>query len=191
MIERAAWVVDGRWFDRRSGDPPLHLARWSWVLSLAVAVRALVPATARSDAPARPDAATEKPGDPSQADGAKASLPPRALLRIGTDDLRLNDDTRAFAFSSDGRLIAVADANARSPLVVMLDVRTGRQAKQIIAQGKREGGVGSFAFSPDGAKLLWAEHSGEVALWKIQCNHLLFCEERIISWMQKTFDKWR
>ena len=84
-------------------------------------------------------AAMQGPKDPPKTDIAKTPLPPRALLRIGTDDLRTTDFITAFAFSPDGRLVAAADANAPSPRVVIFDVRTGREVKQIVAPGESGG----------------------------------------------------
>ena len=36
---------------------------------------------------------------------------------------------------------------------------------------------GRVAFSPDGTKLLWGEHDGEVALWDLPGDRLLFREK--------------
>src|SRR5262249_42335802 len=76
----------------------------------------------------------------------------------------------------DGRSVAVAGGVAASPRVVIFDVRTGQEVKQIVAPGNREGGVGSLALSPDGTKLLWGEYDGQVALWDLPGNRLLFRE---------------
>jgi WD40 repeat protein len=129
-----------------------------------VAVLALVPPAAQSEAPVMHHAAMEDLGEPPKTHVAKPSLPPRALLRIGTNDLRTRDSIMALAFSPDGRLIAAADANAPSPRVTLFDVRTGQRVKQIVAPGNQRGWVASVAFSPDGTKLLWGEMSGDVAL---------------------------
>jgi len=142
-----------------------------------VAVLALVPPAAQSEAPVMHDAAMEDLGEPPKTDVAKPPLPPRALLRIGTSDLRTQDSIVALAFSPDGRLIAAADANSPSPRVAFFDVRTGQRVKQIVAPGNKRGGVASVAFSPDGKKLLWGEMSGDVALWHLQGDRLLFREK--------------
>jgi hypothetical protein len=87
MIQVTGWVVIRQPFDRveqRQGDPPIP-ARWRWALSLTVAVLALVPPAAQSKATAMPDAPRQEPGDPPKSDLAKTSLPPRAVLRIGTE----------------------------------------------------------------------------------------------------------
>ncbi len=131
----------------------------------AVTVLALGPPGVQSEAQIAPGAASAERSDPPRTDAAKRALPPRALLRIGTDDLRAQDLHPVFAFSPDGRSVAVAGGVAASPRVVIFDVRTGQEVKQIVAPGNREGGVGSLALSPDGTKLLWGEYDGQVALW--------------------------
>jgi WD40 repeat protein len=176
IIQTIRYGVFGKRVDRAQqilADPP-NRARWRWTLPLVLAGLAVVPAAAQSKAPAVPDAARQVPGDPAETDAARAALPPRALLRFGTDDLRRDNFIRDLAFSPDGRLIAAEDSNAPSPRVVVFSVRTGRKVKQLVAAGKLGGGVGTFAFSPDGTKLLWGEHDGEVALWDLETNRLLF-----------------
>jgi WD40 repeat protein len=142
-----------------------------------LAVLALVPPAAQSEAPVMHHAAMEDVGEPPKTDVSKPLLPPRALLQIGTNDLRTRDSIMALAFSPDGRLIAAADANAPSPRVTLFDVRTGQRVKQIVAPGNQRGWVTSVAFSPDGTKLLWGEISGDVALWQLQVDRLLFREK--------------
>ncbi len=109
-------------------------------------------------------------------DHRRDPLPPRALVRIGTDDLRMSDRITAIAFSPDGRLIAAADANAPSPRVAIFDVRTGRRVKQLVPPEKPTGSVWCIAFSPDGTRLIWGEMSGEVALWDLKEERVLFRE---------------
>ena len=91
-----------------------------------VAVLALLLSAARSEEPAVRDA-------------ARASLPPRALVRIGTDLLRTPGNIRSFALSPGGRLVAAGDLHAPSPRITIFDVRTGRRVKQLVAPENRPG----------------------------------------------------
>ena len=43
---------------------------------------------------------------------AEPALPPRALLRLGTNDLRTGTHITDLVFSPDGKLIAASEANA-------------------------------------------------------------------------------
>jgi len=149
-----------------------------------MAILALVPSAAQSEAVAKPDAAMAKLSDLPKTDVAKPSLPPRALLQIGTDDLRTTSHITAFAFSPDSRLVAAAVVGSPRPQVAIFDVRTGRRVKQlvapgnlIVAPGNQRGWVVSVTFSPDGTKLLWGETNGAVALWELSGDRLLFREK--------------
>jgi WD40 repeat protein len=105
-------------------------------------------------------------------DTDQAPLPPRALARIGTDDLRTREPIMELAFSPDGRVIAAAEGTTSSSKVELFDVRTGRQVGRIAPEA--EGiGVTCLAFSPDGAKLAWGEQEGHVALWAVADGVLL------------------
>jgi WD40 repeat protein len=104
-------------------------------------------------------------------------LPTRALLRIGSDDLRTESFISAIAFSPDGCLVAAVDIHTPIPQVAIFNVRTGRQVKKLVSPGNQAGWVKSVAFSPDGRKLLWGERSGEVALWELPGDCLLFREK--------------
>ena len=179
MIQATGWVVIRQPFDRvhkRLGDRP-NPARWRWALFLTVAVLVMVPPAAQSKAPGMPDAASQEPGNPPKSDSARATLPPRALLRIGTTDLRMQDYIITIPFSPDGRLVAAVAAsaiNAPSPSASIFVVRTGRRVKQLFLPGNNFFWAESLAFSPDGTKLLCGEPSGEVALWKLAGSRLLF-----------------
>ena len=142
-------------------------SRWRSTLPVAVAVLALVSSVT-------PLSGMQGPNDPPGTNIAKTSLPPRAMLRIGTDELRMNDRITALAFSPDGRFVAAADANSRRPGVVIFDVRTGRELKQIVVPGDQASTLESIAFSPDGTKLIWGEDNGAVALWDVSGGRLLF-----------------
>jgi WD40 repeat protein len=146
-------------------------------MAVAVAAVVIVQSAAQFQASAGPHADREQLSNPPDREVAKQSLPPRALLRIGTDDLRIQSFINAIAFSPDGRHVAAAGPNTPSPRVVIFDIRTGRQVKQLIAPGTQEGWVESVAYSPDGTKLLWGESSGVVALWCLVGDRLLFREK--------------
>jgi len=110
---------------------------------------------------------------PLDQDGAESLLPPRALLRIGTDLLRADTGIAAIAFSPDGR-IAAAEGSGPSPRVVLFDVHSGRRTKVLTARGEPMEWVECLAFSPDGTKLLWGEYRGKVVLWDLTGDRLLF-----------------
>jgi WD40 repeat protein len=95
-------------------------------------------------------------------------------MRIGTDLLRTPGNIRSFALSPGGRLVAAGDMRAPSPRITIFDVPTGRRVKQLVAPEDQQGWVETVVFSPDSAKLLWGEGSGEVALWDLSTDRLLF-----------------
>jgi WD40 repeat protein len=105
-------------------------------------------------------------------------LPPRALLRIGTPNLRVRYSfASALAFSPDGQFIAAAEINAPAPRISLFRVRTGRLVKRIIPPDLPEGSAQCVAFSPDGTRIAWGEFGGEVALWDLGRDALLFREK--------------
>jgi WD40 repeat protein len=179
MIQPAARVAAWGFFGRARELMALRPAEWSWALQVAAALVAVIfiPSAVHSQTSATLAAGKQKPSDPPRLEGSKSPLPPLALLRIGTDDLRTNDFITHFAFAPDGRSIAAVDASAPSPRLTIFDMRTGRQLKQFVAPEKNGGGIESFAFSPDGARLLWGEYDGKIALWDLQRNQLLFREK--------------
>jgi RNA polymerase sigma factor (sigma-70 family) len=144
------------------------------LLVVSATVLTLVPLAAQSEAPVVRDAAMEGPIARPETDVAKPSLPPRALARIGTDLLRTPGNIRSFALSPGGQLVAAGDLFAPSPRITIFHVRTGRRVKQLLAPGNRPGWVETVAFSPDGMKLLWGEESGDVALWDLSTDRLVF-----------------
>jgi WD40 repeat protein len=185
MMDVGRCAVIGRWFDPAQqlfADSP-NPARLSGALAVALSVLALLSSAARSEPSVVPDAAIEAPSDPFKTDVAKQSLPPRALLRIGTDNLRTQSFITAIAFSPDGRLVAAAEILAPSPRVAIFDVPSGRQVKRLVAPGNQAGGVGSVAFSPDGTRLLWG--GGEFALWDLSDDRLLFREKLHGAWVNE------
>ncbi len=133
--------------------------------SLLIALLAVIAWAAKFDS-------TSAFAGPRDQDGAEL-LPPRALLRIGTDLLRADSGIAAIAFSPDGR-IAAAEGSGPSPSVVLFDVRSGRRTKVLTVRGEPMEWVECLAFSPDGTKLLWGENRGKVALWDLTGDRLLF-----------------
>ena len=94
------------------------------------------PSAAQSEAPIMRHAAMEESDDLPKADVAKPSLPRRALLRIGTDDLRTPGTIRSFAISPGGRLVAAGrPPSPRIPAITIFDVQTGRRVKQLVGPG--------------------------------------------------------
>jgi WD40 repeat protein len=106
-------------------------------------------------------------------DAQGVPLPPRALIQIGTDDLRTREPITDIAFSPDGRLIAAAEGPGSPSKVSIFDVRTGRQVRRIAPPDPDGVSVTCLAFSPDGAKLAWGEPDGHVALWDRAGDRLL------------------
>src|SRR5436190_8295954 len=117
--------------------------------------------------------AAEKPEEGAE---QASPLPPRALLRIGTDNLRTQSFITDLAFSPDGRLIAAVAANASCPTVVLFDVKTGNLAKRLAVPDATKSRTSSIAFSPDGARLLWGERDGHLVLWRLPDEQLVFRE---------------
>jgi RNA polymerase sigma factor (sigma-70 family) len=145
------------------------------LLVASATVLALVPLAARSEVPSGRDAPREGPSDRPETDVARPSLPPHALARIGTDLLRTPGNIRSFALSPGGRLVAAGDLPGPSARITIFDVPTGRRVKRLVApEDGGRGWVETVAFSPDATKLLWGEESGEVALWDLTTDHLLF-----------------
>jgi WD40 repeat protein len=131
--------------------------------SVVVAIAVLVPASSTGWLRAQDDT-----GGP---------LPQRALVRIGTDDLRISYYVSAIALSPDGRLAAVADPGATDVRIAIFNTRTGRPIRRLTRSAAKLGTAECLAFSPDGSKLLWGEYSGEVALWDLKGERLVFREK--------------
>jgi WD40 repeat protein len=106
-------------------------------------------------------------------DTQAAPLPPRALVQIGTDDLRTREPIADLAFSPDGRLIAAAERPGAPSKIEIFDARTGRPVRRIVPPDPDEVSVVCLAFSPDGTKLAWGEPEGAVALWDLPGDRLL------------------
>ena len=98
-------------------------------------------------------------------------------MQLGTTDLRIRSSfITEIAFSADNRLIAASEANTEFPRVSLFDVRSGRLVKTIAPTVQPKGWVHCLAFSPDGTKLLWGEVMGQVALWDLARDTMLFRE---------------
>ena len=170
MIQATAWVAMGRWFSQvqQGLGKRCRRARWKRALPVFLAAFALLPPAARPQAPAIPGTPRPAPGAPPKVEIAQPPLPPRALLRIGTDALLTDGNIGEVAFSPDGRLIAAACLNPPGPEVKIFEVHTGRPVKRLAARAVR------LAFAPDGARLLWGESGGEIALWDLGRDRLVF-----------------
>lgn len=105
--------------------------------------------------------------------GAELPLPPRALLRLGTNDFRTENHISDLAFSPDGKIIAASEDNSDFPRVTLFDVSSGREVTRITPRDPRVGWVTCIAFSPDQTKLLWGEIGGLVTLWDLNGNRAL------------------
>ncbi len=151
-------------------DTP-HAAQLRYTVPVAVSVVMLGTMAGQLQAGGATEHSTVHPG----ANESQSPLPPRALSRIGTDDLRIrNSFITSIAFSPDGLLIAAAEANSPVPRISLFDARTGRLARWISPPDRPVGWVQCVAFSPDGTKLAWGEVGGEVALWDMTHDRLAF-----------------
>jgi WD40 repeat protein len=127
---------------------------------------------------AEPDSLLQQPACPAASAAPEASLPPHALLRLGTDDLRIrNSFITGIAFSPDGRLVACGEANATVPTVSLFEIRTGRLVKRLSAPDETRGWVQCVAIAPDQAKLAWGEIGGQFAFWDLVHDRLVFREQ--------------
>ena len=157
-------------------------ARWKPALPIAMAVTVLATTALGFQAVG---AANANPGSSSTPDNPPGTQPPqpsRALQQIGTDHLRIRSSfITGIAFSPDGRLIAAGEANAPVPRVSLFDVRTGRLVKLLTPPDRPRGWVQCVAFSPDQTKLVWGETSGEIALWDLTRDRLVFREQLHIN----------
>lgn len=104
-------------------------------------------------------------------------LPDRALLRLGTDNLRLPFGAEDMAFFPDAKQIAAVSVNERPPTAYIFELTTGRLAKRLSAPQESKGFTTTVAVSPDGSKLLWGEVAGMVALWDVDAGRQLFHEK--------------
>jgi hypothetical protein len=139
MMQATVCVAMGRWFSRvrRRLGKRSRRARWKRALPVFLAAFALLPQAARPQAPAISGTPGPAPVASPKVEIAHPPLPPRALLRIGTDALLADGNISEVAFSPDGRLIAAACFNAPSSEVEIFEVRTGRPVKRLSAPAVR------------------------------------------------------
>lgn len=108
------------------------------------------------------DRSDENPG----AQHDESGLPARALLRIGTDNLRTGVIPAEIVFSPDGKLVASPVAwRGGLPEVFLFGVRGGRLIKRLRAPDRPPGFVQCLAFRPtvrscSGANPRGMSHSG-------------------------------
>ena len=140
----------------------------SWAIVVAVGVLGAQATSVRAGGVQEPD------GTPEAA-VASAGLPSR-ITWIGDERLRSPGVITGIAFSPDGKFVAAA-AFAGVPRVAFFDVRTGRQLKVFVPPDRPGGYVTGVAFSPDGTKLIWGEDVGNVALWDLTRERLLYREK--------------
>jgi RNA polymerase sigma factor (sigma-70 family) len=94
-------------------------------------------------------------------------LPPGARARLGTVRLRLGETICQFAFSPDGKTLAVASNDER---VSLWDVATRREIRRPEFRRKEHnpnGGITGVAFSPDN-KVLAAAQFTEILRWDVR-----------------------
>ncbi len=109
--------------------------------------------------------------------GPPDRLPPRALVRLGTNHLRMRAPITDVAFSPDGQLVAAGAGygDTSTIRVGLFDVGSGRQVRLLSEPGRPHNWVHCLAFSPDGSRLLaGGAASGEVLLWDLAGGRLLF-----------------
>ena len=144
-------------------------------MPIAVAIAALGAMAVRLQAVGVSGMSAAGQGDEAKATGPRPPLPPCALVQLGTSDLRIRSSfITEITFSPDGRLIAASEANADTPSVTLFDVGTGRQVKRIRPPDRPKGWIQCVAFSPESTKLAWGEIGGEVAVWDLAGDRLLF-----------------
>jgi WD40 repeat protein len=179
MIRASGWFVFRRSFERvrRLTGEAGRLVSRRGVLRVIVRMLALVPAAVRLRAAERFTTIEEPPSDLMIPPGARPPLQRRALLQVGTDDLRMQNIVVGIAFSPDGRLIAVAAAHWPAPRVAIFDVQTGRRVEHHIAQDGRTDHLQCLAFSADMSRLLWGDGNGQVGLWDLAGGRPIFREK--------------
>jgi WD40 repeat protein len=107
-------------------------------------------------------------------------LPPRALLKFGTDKFRTRDFITDLVFSPDGKRIAAVAANESCPKISIFEVATGLPMYELAVSDAVRSRTLCAAFSRDAKRLLWGESDGHLALWDLTGGQLLF-REKLLS----------
>jgi WD40 repeat protein/beta-lactamase regulating signal transducer with metallopeptidase domain len=152
-------------------------ARWKCALPVAVAMSTLGLFTLRFQAVATSVPADETVSDLGGSPPVRSQLPARALLQIGTNNLRTRERIVDVALAPDGKLLAAAAAgNTGFPEITLFDVRTGSEVMVLSRRDRRGGDITRVAFSPDGSRLISGDISGNVTLWNWTDGRILFHE---------------
>ncbi len=168
----------GRLFERiqRLLTEPTHASVWRCAFPIAVAIVVLGPAAMRIQTVEASRMAVGGRGVEANAPGDGPPLPTRALVQLGAAELRTRSAITDIRFAPGGRLIAAAESNSEFPRISIFDVRSGRLKKLIAPAVEPPGSVQCLTFSPDGTRLLWGETNGQVGLWDLTGDRLLFRE---------------
>jgi WD40 repeat protein len=107
---------------------------------------------------------TARAGEPENGP-IEDTLPKGALLRLGTDRFRQEDEVKQVQYSPDGRRLASISNYA----VFVWDAQTGRQLKRLRPQGdpRQAPILSALSFSPDGEEIAAAD-SARVYVWEVQ-----------------------
>ena len=175
MSRRAHWFTVGEWFDwvrpLVAYAPILNRRRWALSVAAAV-VSSIPPPEIPCECHTRScDRRAERFAQTGHCESIPAGTCPGADWQGRAADDR---PISSLCVRPDCRLIAVADDNSPSPQIAIFDVQSGRRVRKLITPGNQQGWIGSVAFSPDGTKLFWGENGGEVALWDLEGDRLLF-----------------
>jgi WD40 repeat protein/beta-lactamase regulating signal transducer with metallopeptidase domain len=145
-----------------------HAPRWKCTTLVAVAVAALLASALRFQPAAESATQVADSGARQTQAGAGTSLPARAVVQIGTDDLRTRERLQDIEFTPDGKLIAAAAAsNADFPRIALFDIKTGREVKRLTPPDRKGGGYGCIAISHDGSRLIAGDNGGNVTIWDL------------------------
>lgn len=172
----------GSLFDRvqRLLKQPSCATRSKGACLVVLALTVLALATLRPHAMALPPAGEQvsDAGSSAPLPGWTKSIPTaRPLLKLGTEILRTRGHVTDIDFSPDGKLIAASETNVPHPTLRLFDVQTGTEKKRITPADKPSGWIQCLAFSPDQTKLAWGENGGQVTLWDVTTDRLIWREK--------------